>query len=360
MARNTIFLGILVCLLWGMGFATVQAQQSNWLPSEKLIYGQNVDPAFLQGKVYLVEYWGIHCGPCVAAMPKLRDLQSQYGPSGLFYIVGSHVQDNSDEVKTFLNSNRINFPVYQSVYNPLAQPQGGIPHSALFDCKGNLVAQGHPAEVVSKIPELLEQAIQLRRLTSGPLPHPLASLNIGKKAMELFSPGKPWAGPYKKLKKEVDKGNTDMETALSTLDSYIADQCQTLSQKAQEAPAANYEALVTLRKSLKGMDQEKDLAEIVDPLTKDKNVKDLAQIIFSLNKLEYAAREGALKESAIKKKAESFSKNLNSYLGRVNLDPKLEQEAKTVQKKAQAIAEGGQMEAPEMSIPAGDDSETGA
>lgn len=340
MARTTILTWVFVCLLWGTASSTVFSQTSNWLTPDKLIYGPNIDAAFLQGKVYLVEYWGINCPPCVAAMPKLRDLQAQYGPSGVFCIVGSHVQEMSDEVKTFLNAQQINFPVYQGVYNPLARPQGGIPHSALIDFKGNLVAEGHPGEIMSKVPALVEQAIQFRRLTSGPLPHPLASLSMGKKGMELFTPGKPWLGPYKKLKKAVEKGNADMETALSTLDNYITDQSKELAKQAEESPAASFVALVLLQKSLKGMDQEDELAQIVNPLSKDKNVKDLSQILNNLNKLEWAAQNGSMKPKAIKNKAESFVKNLNSYLNRANLDPKLQREAESAKDKAQALSEG--------------------
>ncbi|MGX8009829.1 TlpA disulfide reductase family protein [Mesorhizobium sp. ORM8.1] len=42
---------------------------------------------FQPGMVYLVEFWATGCGPCVAAMPLLMQLQEKYQDSG-FEVVG--------------------------------------------------------------------------------------------------------------------------------------------------------------------------------------------------------------------------------------------------------------------------------
>lgn len=52
----------------------------DWLRCEPLT-------SFEPGKVYLVEFWATWCGPCVAAMPHLMQLQEKYQDSG-FEVVG--------------------------------------------------------------------------------------------------------------------------------------------------------------------------------------------------------------------------------------------------------------------------------
>ena len=54
-------------------------------------------PDDLRGKVVLFEYWGTQCPPCRSSFPHLVRLQSQYGRSGRFQVVASHVQGLSAE-----------------------------------------------------------------------------------------------------------------------------------------------------------------------------------------------------------------------------------------------------------------------
>src|SRR5438132_6409617 len=55
------------------------------LKASKWLQGAEVK-AFEPGKVYVVEFWATWCGPCIAFMPDLADLQAQYKNKGVTVI----------------------------------------------------------------------------------------------------------------------------------------------------------------------------------------------------------------------------------------------------------------------------------
>jgi thiol-disulfide isomerase/thioredoxin len=50
---------------------------------------------FEKGTVYVLEYWATWCGPCVAAMPHVTELQKKYADRGLV-VIGMNVWENDD------------------------------------------------------------------------------------------------------------------------------------------------------------------------------------------------------------------------------------------------------------------------
>lgn len=57
------------------------------LEVEKWVQGEPVKLADLKGKVVLIDFWAVWCGPCVAAFPKLQDWQKKFSDKG-FVILG--------------------------------------------------------------------------------------------------------------------------------------------------------------------------------------------------------------------------------------------------------------------------------
>ncbi len=93
-----------------------------------------------RGKVLIINYWATWCPPCRKEMPTLMEFQDQYGPQGV-QVLGIAV-DDLDQVKEFMNTYGINFPVVVGGDDAieLGQKMGNriaaLPYTAIFDRKG--------------------------------------------------------------------------------------------------------------------------------------------------------------------------------------------------------------------------------
>jgi thiol-disulfide isomerase/thioredoxin len=113
----------------------------------------------LKGKVVLVEFWATWCGPCVAGIPHLNELQSEYRETGLQIL--SFTNEDRETVEKFQKKAKAPIEYTVGLGSPLFKEYGvtGIPHAFVVGRDGKLVWYGHPAspECESKIAEALKQ-----------------------------------------------------------------------------------------------------------------------------------------------------------------------------------------------------------
>ena len=64
----------------------VVGEQAAPLNVEMWVNGEPLKPEDLQGKVVLLDFWAVWCGPCVATFPHLREWHEKYAEKGLVMV----------------------------------------------------------------------------------------------------------------------------------------------------------------------------------------------------------------------------------------------------------------------------------
>ncbi|MPR13139.1 TlpA family protein disulfide reductase [Microvirga tunisiensis] len=146
--------------------------------------------SFEPGTVYIVEFWATWCGPCVAAMPHLVQLQETYRDSGL-EIVGVAASEHAptaDEARTTLEAwladkfPNLNFRIAFDHTGEMkelwmeASLAFGIPTAFVVDRDGHIAFIGHPMQLDDVLPKVLNgswrtsddaKAADLERIAEG-------------------------------------------------------------------------------------------------------------------------------------------------------------------------------------------------
>jgi len=133
--------------------------------------GGTIDTHDWLGDVVLVDIWGSWCGPCIAGMPKVQEMQAEYGPRG-FRVLGV-VMDDPDEAVRFLSEVDYDWPHLAPAKIEDAfvlSPRGGyaspvveelqirgFPTYLLIDRAGVLHRGGFGDELREKIETLLDE-----------------------------------------------------------------------------------------------------------------------------------------------------------------------------------------------------------
>lgn len=120
-------------------------------------YRSPISAQDLQGKVVLLEYWGIMCHPCRRAMPEFQQLYQEYKDRGLV-VVASHCQNTtSQDMAKFLDARDITFPVCSRFYLPQAPMPKLLPLTVLIGADGKVIAFGKPWQIIPLAKEELQR-----------------------------------------------------------------------------------------------------------------------------------------------------------------------------------------------------------
>lgn len=80
------------------------------------IKGTSIAMKELRGKVVVIDFWATWCGPCVAEMPRMKELYAKYRGQGVEFIGvsldESKEEGGLDQLKEFVARNEIKWPQY--------------------------------------------------------------------------------------------------------------------------------------------------------------------------------------------------------------------------------------------------------
>jgi peroxiredoxin len=64
----------------------------------------------LRGKIVLLDFWGVWCGPCRQKLPKTQDIYEEFKDKPLA-VIGIHSAERTEGMADFIAQNNITFPV---------------------------------------------------------------------------------------------------------------------------------------------------------------------------------------------------------------------------------------------------------
>ena len=107
--------------------------------------GRKASIGYLQGKVVLVDRWGVRCPPCRALLPRVEQVWKSFKTKP-FVVLGGHCAGwgTADQVKALVDENKLTYSIYEDAGLAENEPKfNAIPFLYVVDETGKVVYTGH-------------------------------------------------------------------------------------------------------------------------------------------------------------------------------------------------------------------------
>jgi len=158
---------------------TTEAKDSSYPPvptglsqaAIKDLDGNTYTVADKKGKVVLVNLWAIWCGPCIAEMPHLIEMQEKYRDQG-FEVVGLNTGDDNGEtesvenIKAFVQQKKLNYAIGyadEKFFSEMIKltRMAAIPQSIIINREGRMtgIFKGGGRRVIDEMKQTVEKTM---------------------------------------------------------------------------------------------------------------------------------------------------------------------------------------------------------
>ena len=149
----------------GIGDKAPDLKISKWVKGEPVT-------EFRRDQVYVVEFWATWCGPCIAGMPHVSEVQKEYAEKNV-RVIGVNIWDDPKNVEPFMKDKGGNDKMQYTVaieekYEGKeirngkmsaewmkAGGQNGIPTAFIVDKSGTIAWVGHPMNMDQPLKEIV-------------------------------------------------------------------------------------------------------------------------------------------------------------------------------------------------------------
>ena len=117
----------------------------------------------LAGKVVLLDFWTTWCAPCVAQLPQIQALSTEFKKDIVIVGINADTADKIDQVRRVIGQHGITFPQLMDVHGEVRKRYGvcGFPILVLIDRKGIVRdISPHMPTLRDRIQELLKAGTQ--------------------------------------------------------------------------------------------------------------------------------------------------------------------------------------------------------
>ncbi len=215
----------------------------------------------------VIEFWGIHCGPCIASMPHLSKLAAEGAGKGLV-VIGCHAQESKkDEAIAICTRQGVNYTIYANGSVPDKMTFKMLPHTFVFDYNGKIIFEGEP----SGIDPVIKKAMADR-------PNPLlGDMKYAKltSAVTMVKAGRLGAAMKECQKYQDKEGDAAKEAAfmLPRLEKHLKKLQDAAGGDRDTSPMEVQDALTTLKQEFQGTDDGTQAADTLKTLAADKDFR---------------------------------------------------------------------------------------
>ncbi len=280
------FLCAVLCACVAPSFAVGVGSKVTFPTFEKgHIYGEKITPADLRGKVVFFEYWGINCGPCVASMPHLVELQKKYGDEN-FIVIASHMQGMDEvRIKEFLVKTGVNFPVYDWAQLQGATPTTKLPTSILVGADGHIIAEGKPWQLDEQVAAAVEVAKSGYRI--------LCEVSLDKYqslVTVIVSRGRDIESKMAPVRAAAEGGDAEAKRVCDAYDAWLVDEKQRIARQFETDPMKAMRSVAVLKRAVPSVT---DFDEQAQEIRENPTYRQLAAIRKKLGATQARVEKGS-------------------------------------------------------------------